>query len=184
MMEWNSLLRRIRSPKLFVAVLGGAFALFQVGGCCSSNPSSNTTTCSITFANSPGAAPSCTPTTGTVSGYVIFGGAVSIARGGTVVIQWSTDSFATTIYTGAGVVNTQGMLAVPFGFSVNICGTLSFQLRAFQDPGVSGVWTTGDAVGRYDGTDTGNATYTTVSLSTSSTSVSNLSIIMDGTGAQ
>lgn len=186
MMERIPLFQSPQKLGRWMACSCAAASLLALSGCCSSNPSNNTTTCSITFQNSPGpaASPTCTSTQGTVSGYVVFTGAVSITRGANVVVQWSTDSFATTTYTGAGVVNTQGMVAVPFGFNVTFCSSIALQIRAFQDPNFTGTWSAGQAEGRYDGTDYGNTSFTTVNLNTSQATQGNVIIFLDGTAAQ
>jgi hypothetical protein len=147
-------------------------------GCCSNNPSNSTTTCSVTFSTACSAQ-------GTVSGYVVFTGAVKIVKGAAIVVQYSTDNFASTSTTGTVMVNGQGMVAVPFSFQIGLCSNMTLQLRAFQDPNFTGTWASGDAVGRLDGTDNGNATsWTNVPLTTTSTSAGDLIIYMDGTGAQ
>jgi hypothetical protein len=119
-----------------------------------------------------------------VSGYVVFTGAVSIVPNSQVVVQWSTDSFASTVYTGAGVPNVQNAVAVPFGFSVQLCGPMTIQVRAFQDPGYTGSWASGEAAGRYDGTDSGNGSFTDVTLAPSDASAGGIVIFLDGTGSQ
>ena len=151
--------------------------------CCSKDPSGKTTTCSVTFANSPGPTPTCTPSTGNVTGYVIFSGGAPMATGADVVVQYSTDSFGSNIYTGFFANNGQGFLVMPFSFSVDYCGSgMPVQIRAFQSTDHSLSWVSGNSVGRYDGTSNGNAAFVTATVSSST--VSGVIVSMDGTVAQ
>ena len=117
-----------------------------------------------------------------VSGYVLYANGTRPTQNADVVIEWSTDSFATVTHSGQTVNNAQGFVAVPFSFDATYSCTSvpSFQVRALESPDHTGVWKTGNVVGRCDGTSTGNATYTAIAPS----NAASLVIFFDGAGTQ
>jgi hypothetical protein len=117
-----------------------------------------------------------------VTGYVLFGAGITPTVGYSVVIQWSTDNFATVTNSGTSLNNTQGFPSVPFDFRASYtCGSLpDMQFRAYEAPTSSFGWSLGDAVGRKDDTSTGNGTYIPVQA----INAKNIQIILDNRGTQ
>lgn len=163
-----------RKAKILLRVLVFIQLPFLLASCCKQN-SNGTTTCSFTFSDI-----SCSNNVN-VTGYVVFGTGTSTVAGAGIVIQWSIDDFVSSVNTAIFISNAQGFPVVPFSFNFGFCTpNQTIQLRAFQSSGGGSSWTLGDAVGRYDGTSTGNATY----LSVTSTASFPISIVLDGSGAQ
>jgi hypothetical protein len=101
-------------------------------------------------------------------------------RGAHLVIQWSNDSFSSSVNSAAVVENQQGFPVVPFSFPFYFCApNTTIQLRAFESRDGTDLWTAGDAVGRHDGTNNGNGTYSSVVVTTET-----MTVFLDGTGAQ
>lgn len=116
-----------------------------------------------------------------LQGYVVFANGTSPTAGDDIVVQWSTDSFNTSINQLGVVNNSQGFPVVPFQFNYINCSTSSVELRAFQTTAGDDTWISGDVVGRDDGTSNGNATYI---IENASSPPGAITISMDGTGAQ
>ena len=92
-----------------------------------------------------------------LKGRVGFAQSVAIRLDAAVVIQYSTDSFATVVLGSTSQANPQGLVTIPFG----ICAPsdLDYQLRAFQDLNGHGTPDAGEAIGRDDGTSDGDQAY-------------------------
>lgn len=142
----------------------------------------NSTKCEIDLKT----AANCVANGNNVKGHVIFGNGVTLIPGSDIIIQWSTDSFATVTNVGVTTNNAQGFVAVPFSFCIDT--GKSFQLRAFQADDKTMTYHSGEATGRYDGTDTGNAAYITTNLFQNQISdwplLQGLEIVLDGSGPQ
>ncbi len=98
-------------------------------------------------------------------GHVLFAEGVTIEPTAAIVVQVSTDSFATAGTTKFSVVNTNALVSVPYEACVD--NDTTYQLRAFQDLDQDGVLEAGEAIGLYDDTDTGNAAYQSVTIPSS-----------------
>jgi hypothetical protein len=175
----------VNPTRIYPLALLASFAV-AAGSCCSSNPTSNTTTCSITFQNtSASPSPSCQNESGNVTGYVLFSGGTAIVPKSLIVVQWSTDSFNTSVNTAFVQPNQQGFVAIPFAFTMSFClPSAQIQLRAFQSEDRTAVWKAGEATGRYDLSDNGNGAYTTVAVTSTSVTPDGIIIYLDGTAAQ
>ena len=91
----------------------------------------------------------------TLQGRVTFGKTVSVRNDVDVVIQYSQNSFSTSI-DRVQKSNPQGLLTVPYGFCA---AEGSYQVRAFQDLNGNGNLDSGESYGLMDGTDVGDASY-------------------------
>lgn len=93
-----------------------------------------------------------------LSGRITFANGTRAELNGSIVIEWSKDSFATV--GGRGYIsNNHGLLT--FRYSVCVDNDVPVAVRAYQDENEDRVQSTGEASGRYDGTDTGDAAYLT-----------------------
>jgi hypothetical protein len=91
-----------------------------------------------------------------LKGHVTFASGVSVQAGANLVVQYSTDSFV-SVAKSTIKTNEQGLVAFPYGMCVP--ENTDVQVRAFQDLNLNGTIDSGDAQGRHDGTDTGNAAF-------------------------
>jgi hypothetical protein len=139
--------------------------------CCKKN-ADGSETCSVTLDGCQNS----------VTGYALFSNSMAQTTGADIVFQWSTDSFATVNHVGTTIKNGQGLILIPYTFDVTYtCGSIpSIQLRAFESTDHSDSFVSGNINGRFDGTSTGNAAYTTEA----STDLTNAVIYLDGNGAQ
>ncbi len=122
-----------------------------------------------------------------VRGRINFAPSVPIESRAPLVVEWSTDSFAT-----AGISssknNEHDLLTVPYTLCVD--NNKNIQFRAYQDRNGNRQPDAGETAGRYDGTPDGNAGFITknvpsvgsASSSTASTweKISSIDITLDG----
>jgi uncharacterized protein (DUF2141 family) len=92
-------------------------------------------------------------------GRITIGDSVKINSGAQLIVEWSTNSFATvpTLSDTVAVKNVHGMPSVSYSACIYNDGT--YQLRAFQDVNGNGVLDAGEGSGRYDGTAEGNGSF-------------------------
>ena len=110
----------------------------------------------------------CTILGDNIAGHILYGSAVDVEKDSDLVIEWSSDSFA-TIVDSKSVQNIHGLVAVPYSACLDL--DTDYQVRAFQDANGNGSLDTGETVGLYDGTSDGNGTATTVNLPSSENNV-------------
>jgi hypothetical protein len=163
-----------RIKKAFHVLCASALVVYflLLAGCSCSKDSSGIETCKLACNN-----------TANVGGAVVFSNGMVIAPGADIVLQYSTDSFATVTNTGTVVNNAEGFVAVPYQFPVRYpCNTTAptIQIRAFQSQSRTDVFVAGDVNGRFDGTDNGNATLFTIPADDAGTAT----IFLDNVGSQ
>jgi hypothetical protein len=110
-----------------------------------------------------------------LKGRLTFGSGVAVRTDANLVIQYSTDSFGSNKISGTKT-NPQGLLTVPYTFCV-ASGT--YQLRAFEDLNKNGELDSGEPSGRLDGTDTGDASFVSKTITTTSSDANSGSTTTD-----
>ena len=91
-----------------------------------------------------------------LTGRVNVAGTVSVQSGAPILIEYSTDGFATVSGT-LRLNNDQGLLTLPYRIEFKSYDGDYVQLRAYQDSNKNGIWDPGEASGRYDNTTAGNS---------------------------
>jgi len=95
-------------------------------------------------------------------GHVLFAEGVEIDSDADIVVQISTDSFASAPMTKSQFHNVNGLVSVPFEACID--NDTSYEVRAFQDTNRDGVLDAGEQVGLYDDTENGNGTPKPISI--------------------
>ena len=96
-----------------------------------------------------------------VEGRIHFANGVPLESRTTILVQTSTDGFATAPEYTEHVDNLQGLISLPY----DICADPgSVSVRAFQDTNGNGAYDAGEPAGRRDGTSSGHAAYSTFTI--------------------
>jgi hypothetical protein len=125
-----------------------------------------------------------------VTGRINYTGTVPPDPSAPIVIQYSTDNFATAPTALVVVTNLQGLLTFTFNASSTIAagcpqtvGTV-FKFRAFQDSNANGIWDSGEGSGRDDGTSDGNTTVISHAVHSNYLSATDIVIYLDSASGQ
>jgi len=99
-----------------------------------------------------------------LKGRIDYSSEVDLEKDSTLVIEWSSESFA-TIDDSKTLQNIHGLVTVPYSACLELDS--DYQVRVFQDTNGNGTLDTGETYGLYDGTSNGTGTATVVNLPSS-----------------
>ncbi len=93
-----------------------------------------------------------------LKGRLTYSDSLSRVPGAPIIIQWSTDNFATI----AGSRNWDNWLGLlTFEYSACVDSEIDYQVRAIQDTNGNGQYDSGEVEGRCDGTANGDSAFIT-----------------------